>query len=92
MRSARPKKPSQHGIPEDSEQQAALVSIDPRNGYIKAMVGGRDYKTNQYQPRVRQDAPAGLVLQADSVFDGAASRVDDAGIAVQERADGLHLR
>ncbi|WP_407673396.1 transglycosylase domain-containing protein [Paenibacillus silvisoli] len=36
------------GIPEDSEQQAALVSLDPRTGYIKAMVGGRDYKTNQY--------------------------------------------
>ncbi|QHT63698.1 PBP1A family penicillin-binding protein [Paenibacillus lycopersici] len=36
------------GIPEDSEQQAALISIDPRTGYIKAMVGGRNYKTNQY--------------------------------------------
>ncbi|MBW7460220.1 penicillin-binding protein, partial [Paenibacillus sepulcri] len=36
------------GIPATSEQQAALVSIDPRNGYIKAMVGGRDYKTNQF--------------------------------------------
>ncbi|MFD1957097.1 transglycosylase domain-containing protein [Paenibacillus thailandensis] len=36
------------GIPADSEQQAALIAIDPRNGYIKAMVGGRDYKTNQY--------------------------------------------
>lgn len=36
------------GIPASSGQQAALVAIDPRNGYIKAMVGGRDYKTNQY--------------------------------------------
>ncbi|WP_219834890.1 transglycosylase domain-containing protein [Paenibacillus sp. R14(2021)] len=36
------------GIPEQSEQQAALVSLDPRTGYIKAMVGGRDYKTNQF--------------------------------------------
>lgn len=36
------------GIPSDSEQQAALVSIDPRTGYIKAMVGGRDYRTNQF--------------------------------------------
>ncbi|WP_438444863.1 transglycosylase domain-containing protein [Gorillibacterium sp. sgz5001074] len=35
-------------IGEDSELQAALISIDPRNGYIKAMVGGRDYKTNQF--------------------------------------------
>lgn len=35
-------------MPETSEEQSALVAIDPRNGYIKAMVGGRDYKTNQY--------------------------------------------
>ena len=37
------------GLPEgESELQAALVAIDPRNGYIKAMVGGRNYKRNQY--------------------------------------------
>lgn len=36
------------GMPASSEQQAALVAIDPRTGYIKAMVGGRDYKMNQY--------------------------------------------
>ncbi|WP_168123075.1 PBP1A family penicillin-binding protein [Paenibacillus sp. HB172176] len=36
------------GFPEKSEQQAALVAIDPRTGYIKAMVGGRDYHANQY--------------------------------------------
>ncbi|NIK72350.1 PBP1A family penicillin-binding protein [Paenibacillus sp. BK720] len=37
-----------NGLAGSGEQQAALVSIDPRNGYIKAMVGGRDYKTNQF--------------------------------------------
>ncbi|WP_243864887.1 transglycosylase domain-containing protein [Paenibacillus castaneae] len=36
------------GIPESSEQQAALIAIDPRSGYIKAMVGGRSYKKNQF--------------------------------------------
>jgi len=36
------------GIPSSSEQQAALVAIDPRNGHIKAMVGGRSYESNQY--------------------------------------------
>ncbi|MGO4180829.1 transglycosylase domain-containing protein [Paenibacillus sp. MCAF9] len=36
------------GFPENSEQQAALIAIDPRTGYIKAMVGGRNYKNNQY--------------------------------------------
>ncbi|WP_270167396.1 transglycosylase domain-containing protein [Paenibacillus sp. SYP-B4298] len=36
------------GLPAEGELQAALVAIDPRNGYVKAMVGGRDYKANQY--------------------------------------------
>jgi len=35
-------------MPRNSEQQAALIAIDPRNGYIKAMVGGRSYADNQY--------------------------------------------
>ena len=35
-------------IPADSELQAALIAIDPRNGYIKAMVGGKDFKENQF--------------------------------------------
>ncbi|MGI2296414.1 transglycosylase domain-containing protein [Paenibacillus sp. GXUN7292] len=35
-------------LPANSEQQAALIAIDPRNGYIKAMVGGRSYADNQY--------------------------------------------
>ncbi|MFS0724744.1 transglycosylase domain-containing protein [Paenibacillus sp. 1P07SE] len=36
------------GLPADSELQGALVAIDPRNGYVKAMVGGRDYSENQF--------------------------------------------
>lgn len=34
-------------------KQAALVAIDPRNGQIKAMVGGNDFENNQYN-RVTQ--------------------------------------
>lgn len=34
------------------ELQAALVAIDPRTGFIKAMVGGKDYKTNQFNRAV----------------------------------------
>ncbi|MDP5274671.1 transglycosylase domain-containing protein [Chengkuizengella axinellae] len=33
---------------EEEELQVALISIDPRNGYVKAMVGGSDYEKNQY--------------------------------------------
>lgn len=36
------------GLPAQSQLQTALVAVDPRNGYIKAMVGGRSYKRNQY--------------------------------------------
>ncbi|NMO97906.1 transglycosylase domain-containing protein [Paenibacillus lemnae] len=32
----------------DTELETALVSIDPRTGYIKAMVGGKNYRENQY--------------------------------------------
>jgi 1A family penicillin-binding protein len=31
-----------------SDLQTALISIDPRNGYVKAMVGGTNYRTNQF--------------------------------------------
>ena len=30
------------------DPDAALVAIDPRNGYVKALVGGRDWKTNKF--------------------------------------------
>ncbi len=30
------------------ELQSALIALDPRNGYIKAMVGGRSYRRNQF--------------------------------------------
>lgn len=34
------------------ELQAALIAIDPRSGFIKAMVGGKDYKTSQFNRAV----------------------------------------
>ncbi|WP_091174042.1 PBP1A family penicillin-binding protein [Paenibacillus sp. 1_12] len=30
------------------DMQAALIAIDPRNGYVRAMVGGRSYAENQF--------------------------------------------
>ncbi|GBF12495.1 penicillin-binding protein 2D [Tepidibacillus sp. HK-1] len=35
-------------LPKDRLLQGALISIDPTNGFIKAMVGGRDYQKSQY--------------------------------------------
>ncbi|UHA75249.1 transglycosylase domain-containing protein [Paenibacillus sp. 481] len=39
-------------LPAQGELQAALVSIDPRNGDIRAMVGGHNYPANQYNRAV----------------------------------------
>lgn len=36
------------GMDPASELETALVSIDPRSGYIKAMVGGTNYRANQF--------------------------------------------
>ncbi|GIP30756.1 penicillin-binding protein [Paenibacillus sp. J23TS9] len=36
------------GMDPQSELETALVSIDPRTGYVKAMVGGKNYKTSQF--------------------------------------------
>ncbi|WP_238996744.1 transglycosylase domain-containing protein [Paenibacillus pinistramenti] len=35
-------------IGSDEELETALVSIDPRSGYVKAMVGGTNYMKSQY--------------------------------------------
>ncbi len=45
----------------EKELQVALISLDPRTGYVKAMVGGRDYRENQYNrvfARARQPGSA----------------------------------
>ncbi len=35
-------------LPHKRDPQAALVSIDPRTGYVKALVGGRDYRKSKF--------------------------------------------
>jgi len=35
-------------LPRKSDPEAALVSIDPRNGYVKALVGGRDFHKRKF--------------------------------------------
>lgn len=36
------------GVGQDKELEAALVSIDPRTGYVKALVGGTNYLRSQF--------------------------------------------
>jgi 1A family penicillin-binding protein len=46
-------------IESGSELQTALIALDPRNGYIKAMVGGTDYDANQYNRTLAQTRQPG---------------------------------
>jgi penicillin-binding protein 1B len=39
---------SRNKAPEAGRAQAALIVVDPHTGAIRAMVGGRDYETSQY--------------------------------------------
>ncbi|MFC5402508.1 transglycosylase domain-containing protein [Cohnella soli] len=55
--------------------QTALVAIDPRNGYIKAMIGGRSYRSNQFNrvfARTRQPGSSfKAILYAAALENGA---------------------
>jgi 1A family penicillin-binding protein len=44
-------------LPKDTSLQAALIAIDPTNGHIKAMIGGRDYEENQYNRTLAKRQP-----------------------------------
>ncbi|MGN7457535.1 transglycosylase domain-containing protein [Paenibacillus pasadenensis] len=45
------------GLPASSQQQAALVAIEPSTGYIRAMVGGRDYRTGPFNRALSRRQP-----------------------------------
>lgn len=44
-------------LPKDRPLQTALVAMDPETGYIKAMIGGRDYQQSQYNRAYAQRQP-----------------------------------
>ena len=48
----------------NDDLQQALVAIDPSNGYIKAMVGGRDYNTSQYNLATQAKRQTGSSFKA----------------------------
>lgn len=47
----------QSQIGNKSELQAALLAVDPHDGSIKAMVGGKDYSTSQYNRTLAKRQP-----------------------------------
>ena len=61
--------------------EAALVAIDPETGYIKAMVGGKDYYTDQYNIAVN-GRPTGSAFKAFTLV-----AAIEQGISPQTMAD-----
>lgn len=57
-----------------SELETALVSIDPRNGHIKAMVGGKNYRTNQYNHALAKTRQPGSAFKPIMYLTAIASR------------------
>ena len=66
----------------DEGMDAALVAIDPRNGYVKALVGGRDFYTDQWNIAVQGGRPSGSTFK---VFTLAAAI--ESGISPQTAID-----
>lgn len=56
------------------ELETALVSVDPRNGYIKAMVGGKNYRENQYNHALAKTRQPGSTFKPIMYLTALASR------------------
>ncbi|MBS4190046.1 penicillin-binding protein [Bacillus sp. FJAT-49705] len=50
-------------ISKDSEIQASLVSMNPKNGHVKAMVGGRNYEESSFNRAVQAIRQPGSTLK-----------------------------
>ncbi|MDQ0339353.1 1A family penicillin-binding protein [Caldalkalibacillus uzonensis] len=48
-------------MPADRPLQGALLALDPRTGYIKAMVGGRDYGESQFNRVLAERHPGSSI-------------------------------
>lgn len=64
--------------------QAALIVIDPRTGEIKAMVGGSDYTTSQYNRVTRASRQPGSIFKPfvyaaalETAYDAPRAELDD---------------
>ena len=48
----------------DEGMEAALVAMDPTNGYVKAVVGGQDFNKNQWNIATQGGRPSGSTFKA----------------------------
>lgn len=80
-------------LEQDPEVQGALISLDPSNGHIKAMVGGYDFNKSQFNratQAVRQPGSAFKpIIYAASLQDGftPASIIIDSPVIFKEKED-----
>ena len=66
---------------------AALVAIDPRDGAVRAMVGGNNYRKSQFNLAVQSERQPGSAFKPFVLADGAAAG-DLAGDDVRLGASG----
>jgi penicillin-binding protein 2D len=50
-------------VASESEIQVGLVAMDPKNGYVKAMVGGRDYEKSPFNRAVQAIRQPGSTIK-----------------------------
>jgi penicillin-binding protein 1A len=70
-------------LSERGDPKAALVAIDPRNGAVRAMYGGKDYKTRQWNYATDSIRQAGSTMKPFVLAQALAD-----GISVQSSFDG----
>jgi len=54
---------SRTGVAQGERLQGALVAIDPKTGYVRAMVGGRDFKDSSYNRATRAKRQPGSAFK-----------------------------
>lgn len=86
---------AQFALDQTPEVQAALVSIDPRTGGVKAMVGGYDFKKSQFNRAVQAKRNGGSafkpIIYAAALDKGLtpATIIEDAPVEYPDGAGGI---
>ena len=86
---------AQFALDQTPDVQAALVSIDPRTGGVKAMVGGYDFRKSQFNRAIQAKRNAGSAFKPiiysaalDKGF-SPASIIEDAEVEYPDGAGGI---
>ncbi|MDD5286793.1 MAG: PBP1A family penicillin-binding protein [Desulfuromonadaceae bacterium] len=89
------KEGAQFALDQTPEVQAALVSIDPRTGGVKAMVGGYDFRKSQFNRAIQAKRNAGSafkpIIYAAALDKGLtpATIIEDSEVGYPDGAGGI---